>query len=81
MAFQVWDYVVFILMLSVSAGIGIYYRLTGGKQKTAEVSEFYYEIALSFIMCCWWSGSASSGKRLENFPSNFKVKSVNSKGY
>uniref|UniRef100_A0A182XJ67 Sodium-dependent multivitamin transporter n=1 Tax=Anopheles quadriannulatus TaxID=34691 RepID=A0A182XJ67_ANOQN len=33
-AFGVWDYVVFIAMLMISAGIGVYYRFSGGKQKT-----------------------------------------------
>ncbi|XP_066264336.1 sodium-dependent multivitamin transporter-like [Branchiostoma lanceolatum] len=32
--FHVADYIVFSLMLLVSAGIGVYYRCTGGKQKT-----------------------------------------------
>ncbi|XP_066295568.1 sodium-coupled monocarboxylate transporter 1-like [Branchiostoma lanceolatum] len=32
--FGVWDYVVFSLMLCVSAGIGLYYACTGGKQST-----------------------------------------------
>lgn len=36
-AFGAWDYVVMTLMLLVSAGIGLYYRLTGGKQKTTKV--------------------------------------------
>lgn len=36
-AFGAWDYAVMILMLLVSAGIGLYYRLTGGKQKTTKV--------------------------------------------
>lgn len=31
------DYVVIACMLGVSVGIGIYYRLTGGRQKTTEV--------------------------------------------
>lgn len=39
-SFSTWDYVVFISMLLVSAGIGVYYRLTGGRQKTNDVS--YY---------------------------------------
>lgn len=39
--FVVWDYVVFGLMLLVSAGIGVYYRFTGGKQKTTNVSQFF----------------------------------------
>lgn len=38
--FSAWDYVVFIGMLMVSASIGIYYRFTGGKQKTTSVSLF-----------------------------------------
>ncbi|XP_038057834.1 sodium-coupled monocarboxylate transporter 1-like [Patiria miniata] len=36
--FQVWDYVVFGLMLAISVFIGLYYGCTGGKQKTT--SEF-----------------------------------------
>lgn len=31
------DYLVIGLMLSISTGIGIYYRFTGGRQRTAEV--------------------------------------------
>ncbi|KAG8227162.1 hypothetical protein J437_LFUL001706 [Ladona fulva] len=34
--FGVTDYVVFAFMLGVSAAIGIYYRLTGGQQKTTQ---------------------------------------------
>ncbi|XP_067119661.1 putative sodium-dependent multivitamin transporter [Centruroides vittatus] len=30
------DYVIFSLMLAFSAGIGVYYRFTGGKQKTSK---------------------------------------------
>lgn len=29
-----WDYIVFTLVLLVSAGIGVFYGCTGGKQKT-----------------------------------------------
>lgn len=45
--FSAWDYVVVVAMMAVSAGIGIYYRFTGGKQKTTSVSidcEFPREI-------------------------------------
>lgn len=34
--FSTWDYVVFAIVLCISAGIGIYFRLTGGKQKTTK---------------------------------------------
>lgn len=37
MAFGVWDYVVFISTLLIAAGIGVYVRFSGGRQKTAEV--------------------------------------------
>ncbi|XP_041484185.1 sodium-coupled monocarboxylate transporter 1-like [Lytechinus variegatus] len=32
--FQAWDYVILAGMLSVSAGIGVFYAFTGGRQKT-----------------------------------------------
>lgn len=41
--FGVWDYVVLVLMLVVSASIGVYYRFTGGKQKTNNVSAIDFE--------------------------------------
>lgn len=31
------DYTVIFIMLSISIGIGIYYRFSGGRQKTVEV--------------------------------------------
>ena len=34
--FSVWDYVVFSLVLLLSAAIGIFYGCTGGKQKTTK---------------------------------------------
>lgn len=36
MALGIADYVVFGIMLSMSASIGVYYRFTGGKQKTTQ---------------------------------------------
>lgn len=37
-SFGAADYAVFSLTLIISASIGIYYRFTGGRQKTAVVS-------------------------------------------
>ncbi len=34
--FSPWDYVVFSLVLALSAAIGIFYGCTGGKQKTTQ---------------------------------------------
>ncbi|XP_072389015.1 putative sodium-dependent multivitamin transporter [Diabrotica undecimpunctata] len=34
--FGLWDYVVIAIVLLISSSIGIYYRFTGGKQKTAQ---------------------------------------------
>ncbi|XP_050430507.1 putative sodium-dependent multivitamin transporter [Adelges cooleyi] len=36
MAFGIVDYIVFAVMLTISASIGVYYRFTGGKQKTTQ---------------------------------------------
>ena len=36
--FSPWDYVVLGLMLVISALIGVYYRFSGGRQKTTQVS-------------------------------------------
>lgn len=42
MAFGIIDYIVFGIMLCLSASIGIYYRFTGGQQKTTEVILFVF---------------------------------------
>lgn len=34
------DYLVITIMLCISVGIGIYYRFSGGRQKTMEVRTF-----------------------------------------
>jgi hypothetical protein len=45
--FSIWDYVVLVAMLLISAGIGVYYRFTGGRQKTTEVSNYVCKIPQS----------------------------------
>lgn len=47
--FSVWDYVVLIIMLMISAGIGLYYRFTGGKQKTTNVNFFFFKFGAKKI--------------------------------
>jgi hypothetical protein len=44
------DYVVFAAMLLLSASIGVYYRCTGGKQKTTKVRAFLLFIHFSPCM-------------------------------
>lgn len=38
--FGAWDYVVLTIVLAISSAIGIYYRFTGGKQKTMKVGSY-----------------------------------------
>ncbi len=35
-SFSVWDYIIFILMLALSAGRGVFYACTGKKQSTTK---------------------------------------------
>jgi len=48
MAFGTVDYIVFGIMLAMSASIGIYYRFTGGKQKTTQVKYLLIDIIFNF---------------------------------
>lgn len=45
--FSVWDYIILVVMLMISASIGLYYRFTGGKQKTTKV--FIYILSISLV--------------------------------
>uniref|UniRef100_T1GTZ6 Uncharacterized protein n=1 Tax=Megaselia scalaris TaxID=36166 RepID=T1GTZ6_MEGSC len=52
---SVYDYIVLGLVLTISAGIGIYYRITGGKQKTTTitllgVSTESYQFGILFVV-------------------------------
>ena len=53
--FSPWDYVVFSLVLALSAAIGLFYGCTGGKQKTtkeflmADRKMNFFPVALSLL--------------------------------
>lgn len=70
--FVVWDYVVFVLMLVISAGIGVYYRFTGGKQKTtneyflADRSIPIWPVSFS-LMASFMSAITLLGVSMENY--------------
>jgi hypothetical protein len=42
-----WDYIVFGTVLVISAGIGVYYRFTGGRQKNVEVCRLVYNFQIT----------------------------------
>lgn len=47
--FKFLDYVVLTVMLLISAGIGIYFRFTGGKQKTTQVLTYLVNELLFYL--------------------------------
>ncbi|KDR21691.1 putative sodium-dependent multivitamin transporter isoform X1 [Zootermopsis nevadensis] len=71
-AFSTWDYVVLVAMLLISAGIGVYYRFTGGRQKTTQeyllgdrnLSVFPVSISL---MASFMSAITLLGVTMENY--------------
>ncbi|XP_055695888.1 putative sodium-dependent multivitamin transporter [Lutzomyia longipalpis] len=71
-SFTAWDYVVFIVMLLISAGIGVYYRFTGGKQKTtneyllADRSMSVWPVSFS-LMASFMSAITILGVSMENY--------------
>lgn len=68
--FQTWDYVVFSIVLAISAGIGIYYALAGGKQRSqkeylmANRSMSALPVALS-VLASFFSASTLLGMVLD----------------
>ncbi|KAJ6635574.1 putative sodium-dependent multivitamin transporter [Pseudolycoriella hygida] len=70
--FAVWDYVVFILMLLISASIGVYFRFTGGKQKTtaeyflADRGVSIWPVSFS-LMASFMSAITLLGVSMENY--------------
>ncbi|XP_059613300.1 putative sodium-dependent multivitamin transporter [Phlebotomus argentipes] len=71
-SFTAWDYVVFVLMLLISAGIGVYYRFTGGKQKTtneyllADRNMSIWPVSFS-LMASFMSAITILGVSMENY--------------
>uniref|UniRef100_A0A6B2EGH4 Putative sodium/solute symporter n=1 Tax=Phlebotomus kandelakii TaxID=1109342 RepID=A0A6B2EGH4_9DIPT len=71
-SFTVWDYVVFVVMLLISAGIGVYYRFTGGKQKTtneyllADRNMSVWPVSFS-LMASFMSAITILGVSMENY--------------
>ena len=65
--FHAWDYVVFGLVLAISAGIGVYHACTGGGQKSqkeylmANRSMSALPVALS-VLASFFSASTLLGK-------------------
>ena len=85
--FMSWDYVVFTLMLAVSAAIGIFYGCRGSKQKTtkeflmANRSLSIVPVAISILVSIGWFGEGwcARGNALRNLSrkkSRKKVASV-----
>lgn len=70
--FSVWDYLVFISMLAISVGIGVYYRFTGGKQKStkeylmADRSMAVWPVSFS-LMASFMSAVTLMGVSNENY--------------
>ncbi|KAJ9601324.1 hypothetical protein L9F63_000546, partial [Diploptera punctata] len=70
--FGTWDYVVLALMLVVSAGIGVYYRFTGGRQRTTQEyllgdrSLSVFPVAVS-LMASFMSAITLLGVSSENY--------------
>lgn len=58
--FRTTDYIVFAITLLVSASIGVYFRFTGGKQKTTQVMfifGFYFSrvyFSVIYRRLWWW---------------------------
>lgn len=70
--FTAWDYVVLAIVLVISAAIGVYYRMTGGKQKTtkeyllADRSMPVFPVAFS-LMASFMSAVTLLGVSMENY--------------
>nr|CAI5832802.1 unnamed protein product [Callosobruchus analis] len=70
--FGPWDYVILAIVLLISASIGVYYRFTGGKQKTmqeyllADKNMPIFPVAFS-LMASFMSAITLLGVSSENY--------------
>ncbi|XP_055923174.1 putative sodium-dependent multivitamin transporter [Eupeodes corollae] len=69
---SIWDYIILVIVLLISAGVGLYYRLTGGKQSTtaeyllADRQMSIFPIAFS-LMQSFMSAITLLGVSMENY--------------
>ncbi|XP_050299970.1 putative sodium-dependent multivitamin transporter isoform X2 [Anthonomus grandis grandis] len=74
---KIWDYIIVILVLVISSSIGVYYRFTGGKQKTvkeylhADKNMSIYPVAIS-LMASFLSSITIIGVSSENYAYGFQ---------
>ncbi|KAF5303094.1 hypothetical protein FQR65_LT08426 [Abscondita terminalis] len=80
--FGVWDYVVLVFVLAISTTIGLYYRFTGGKQKTvkeyllADSDMSVTPVAFS-LMASFMSAITLMGVSSENYTYGFQFIVIN----
>ncbi|KAF2884191.1 hypothetical protein ILUMI_21973 [Ignelater luminosus] len=80
--FGVWDYVVLVIVLLLSSFIGLYYRFTGGKQKTvkeyllADKNMHIAPVAFS-LMASFMSAITILGVSSENYTYGFQFIVIN----
>lgn len=80
--FGIWDYVIIVIVLLISSCIGIYYRFTGGKQKTmqeyllADKNMGITPVAFS-LMASFMSAITLLGVSSENYTYGFQFIIIN----
>ncbi|CAG9768952.1 unnamed protein product [Ceutorhynchus assimilis] len=80
--FGIWDYVIVVIVLLISSSIGIYYRFSGGKQKTmqeyllADKNMSITPVAFS-LMASFMSAVTILGVASENYTYGFQFIVIN----
>ncbi|KAF7268985.1 hypothetical protein GWI33_017969 [Rhynchophorus ferrugineus] len=79
---NIWDYIIVAIVLLISSAIGIYYRFTGGKQKTiqeyllADKNMSIAPVAFS-LMASFMSAITILGVSSENYSFGFQFIVIN----